>query len=581
MAVSPETIDKIRLSTDIVELIKEYIPAMKKSGRNWKANCPFHHEKTPSFMVNAEKGIFHCFGCHAGGDAFKFVMQIDNLTWPEALKKLAARSGITITETKEEIVRRSDKQKIYDLLELAAKFYNRCLKDPKTGSEALGYLRGRGVNDEAIERFLIGFSPRGGLISAATKKGYTPEQLAASGLVIKTERGSYFEYMSGRLVFPIFDTQGRVVAFGGRTLKDEQPKYLNTPETPVYSKSSQLYGLFQAIPSLRHTKEAIIIEGYMDVVVTHQLGVTSAVATLGTALTQQHSRLLVRYCEKVVLLFDADQAGKDAARRAIDTFLDTDISIKVANLPDNLDPDEYILKEKKENFLSFIDKKGVSAIEFMADTAIDKWGKNSPESKVKAAAEVMPSLYKVKNSILRREWIRYLAERLAVSESAIEDEWRRSQKHTKTKRGAQEQVTSVSAAKVVRSSEEVMLQIIIAHPEHCALLKEDIFIVEKHRRIFGLITKGVPLNEIVSHIGEDEISWFTELTLEDRGYLAPEQLLNDIVKSIKQHDLESQRKELEKEVALMINGKIPLDNFKIQLYNNIIKQLKGSVKYNG
>ncbi len=309
MSISPETIDQIRLASDITEIVREYVPTMKKAGRNWKGLCPFHHEKTPSFMVSPEKGIFHCFGCHAGGDVYKFVMLIDGLSWVEAVKKLAQRAGITIKETREETIKRSEKQKLYDILEQASLFYNRCLTELAEASAARNYLKERGITEETIEKFRIGFAPQGHLLAAAEKKGTTFEQMSLAGLFIKTERGKKFEYMGGRIVFPIFDTQGRIVAFGGRTLKDEQPKYLNTPETTIYSKSAHLYGLHQALPSLRTQKKAVILEGYMDVVVTHQGGVPFTVATLGTALTPQHTHLLNRYAENIVLLFDSDNAG--------------------------------------------------------------------------------------------------------------------------------------------------------------------------------------------------------------------------------------------------------------------------------
>ena len=245
MPISQEVLEKIRLSVDISEIVRENVSGLKKSGRNYKALCPFHKEKTPSFMVSPEKGIFHCFGCHKGGDVFTFLMLIENISWPAAVRRLADRAGVVIKESKTETFQRSKKQKIYDILDSAAKFYHRCLKESNDASAARQYLKKRGISDSSIDVFQLGFAPKGNLADAASKKSYSTDDLISSGLVTKTDRGSIFEYMSGRLVFPIFDTHSRVVAFGGRTLGPDNPKYMNTPESPVYSKSNNLYGLFQ------------------------------------------------------------------------------------------------------------------------------------------------------------------------------------------------------------------------------------------------------------------------------------------------------------------------------------------------
>jgi len=577
MAFSQETIEQIRLATDIVELVREYVPSLKKAGRNWKAQCPFHNEKTPSFTVNPEKGIFHCFGCHAGGDVFKFVTLIDHLNWPEAVQKLAGRAGITVKETREEIIKRSEKQKIFDLLELVANFYHRCLKESKSAA-APGYLNQRGVTNETIDRFLIGFAPRTALVPAALKKGYTHEQLIAAGVITKTERGSFFEYMSERVVFPIFDTQGRIVAFGGRTLKDEQPKYLNTPETAVYSKSAQLYGLNESIPTIRNTKEAIILEGYMDVVITHQCGVPYTVATLGTALTAIHARMLGRYCENVTLLFDADAAGRDATRRAIDTFIETEIALRIVTLPDGLDPDEFILKVNKDGFLSHCNTKGVPAVEFLTALALEKWGKSTPEAKVKAASEVMPTLARIKNNILRREWIKYLAEKLNTTEDALQAEYKRAQSPLKGRRVKNDENVSAAPSTGLRSPEEEILQILFARPELGSHVNDDVFDNERNKETYRLFASGIPASQIVAHLNDEDARWFTELLVEERNYANPEQVLSNVLRDVQLARLRRRRQKLEEEVTAMINGNIPKDEDKIRAYNELTKQLKGSVK---
>ncbi|MHB9155093.1 MAG: DNA primase [Endomicrobiales bacterium] len=491
MAISPETIDQVRLATDIVELVREYIPTLKRSGRNWKANCPFHNEKTPSFMVNAEKGIFHCFGCHAGGDAFTFVMKMDNLAWHEAVRKLAGRVGVVIRETKEEVIKRSEKQKIYDLLAQAAQFYHRILTETPEGKQAKSYLKKRGVDDAAIEKFKLGFAPSGLLAASASKKGFSREELSAAGLLTKTERGSYYEYMSDRVVFPIFDVQGRIVAFGGRTLKDEQPKYLNTPETSVYSKSQHLYGLFQAAPALRQGREILVLEGYMDVVMAHQFGVTSAVATLGTAFTLQQSQIVGRYADSVILLFDSDAAGNNAARRALETLLETDLSLKVAQLPGGVDPDEYLLQEGLDSFTALLGKESRSAVEFLAEESVKKHGSGNPDAKARVVAEVLPFLSKVKNAVLRREWIKHLADRLQTTEEAVAAEFKR---HAGARGGRSDDGKSdkPSGGVVFRSVEEEILQLVAAYPQCRAMVTEDVFNEGRNRKVFALIAGNMP-----------------------------------------------------------------------------------------
>lgn len=577
MTISQETIEQIRLATDIVELVREHVPSLKKAGRNWKANCPFHNEKSPSFMVSAEKGIFHCFGCNAGGDAFKFVMQAENLTWPEAVKKLARRCGIEIKETKEEVIQRSEKQKIYDLLEQAANYYNRCLIDSPKDSQLWKYIRERGISDATVEKFKIGYSNRQ-LISAAQKKGYSTEQLAAAGLVTKTDRGKFFEYMSDRLVFPVIDSQGRVVAFGGRTLKNDEPKYLNTPETIVYSKSFHLFGLYQALPAVRESRQIIILEGYMDVALTQQEGAANTVATLGTAFTQQHSTMINRYADSAYLLFDSDKAGNMAAKRAAEILADTEITVKIAHLPDSLDPDEYILKHGKDKFYEFLEKEGKNSADFITDMINSANPSEDPAAKAKKVAEVLPVIAGIRNAVIRHEWIKVCAERFKTTEGSIESELKRTARKTRAAQPEEEDKAKRGAVTFVRSAEEEILQILIGNPQYIQLINEDVFKDDKFKSIFRLLAKGMSASDISARLEDRDTGWFTELALEEKHYPQPDQILMNLVKDIMQNDLENQRKELEKEVVQMLDGRLPADDGKIKLYQNLNKQLKGSVK---
>jgi DNA primase len=525
-------------------------------------------------MVNADKGIFHCFGCHAGGDAFKFVMMMDSLNWPESVRKLGARAGIEVIETKEDIAKRSVKQEIYDVLEQAANFYHRVLKESAEGGQARKYFQKRGVSEESINKFKLGFAPYGQLLAKATKKGFTQEQLIAAGLVTKTERGNIFEYMSERIVFPIFDTQGRVVAFGGRALKDEQPKYLNSPESTVYSKSFQLYGLFQAMPALRKRKDVMVLEGYMDVVVSHQFGVENTVASSGTSLTQQQAHILKRYSDEVVLLFDSDSAGYNAARRAIDTLLETELAITVSAMPEGVDPDEYLLEHGRENFLQLIKESSVSAEEFLASQALKAYGAKTPEAKAKAVSNLIPFLEKIRNAVLRSEWIKYLSGRLGVAEDAFLLEWNRNKQSQPPKYISKTQ--KPAKQDTVRSAEEEIIQLIAAYPELASKLSADVFRSERNGKIFAWLAGGASAGKIVESLSDDDANWLTELLLEEKTYSSPEHTLANIVKGIKRAELEIHRKRLESEVNNMLSGEIPMDDLKRQKWNNLNKQLKGS-----
>src|SRR5262245_1385020 len=313
---SPALLDEIRTGIDLVDLIGRFVN-LRKAGANFKGLCPFHSEKTPSFNVNPKKGIFHCFGCGAGGDAFGFIMRQDRLTFPEAVRALAKQSGVTLPDERGP---RDDsgREELYRVMDLAASFYVEALWTP--GSErARAYLERRGIDGDVARRFGLGVAPDAwdGLLNFMRGQRVAPEALETVGLVIRRESGTgVYDRFRGRLMFAIRDLQGRVVAFGGRGFGDEQPKYLNSPETPIYSKGSLLYAIDTARATMREKNRALLVEGYVDCLMAHQHGFTETVAALGTAFTPAQLGLLRRYCEEVVTFFDADAAGQKAAERA-------------------------------------------------------------------------------------------------------------------------------------------------------------------------------------------------------------------------------------------------------------------------
>jgi len=359
--IPQELIDDIRAANDIVDVIGERIP-IKKAGRNYKAVCPFHQEKTPSFNINPERQIYHCFGCGAGGNVISFVMEHDKVGFLDAVRELASRAGIKLPERVGRFGDESD-DPIYGTNALAMQYFRRCLASDR-GEAAREYCMNRGLTEEVMEEFRIGYAPPGwdGLTKAAKKEGVSETVLEEAGLVIRRDGGGVYDRFRDRLIFPLLLTGGRAIGFGGRALGDQEPKYLNSPETRVYRKSYFLYGLAQAMPALRASREAILVEGYTDLISLHEAGFANAVASAGTALTPQQAKAMSRYADKVFVLYDGDSAGIQAATRAAETLVQLGLKVRVAMLPEGVDPDTFVrkrgaeaLKDELEGSLDFID----------------------------------------------------------------------------------------------------------------------------------------------------------------------------------------------------------------------------------
>ncbi|MDR2427230.1 MAG: DNA primase [Endomicrobium sp.] len=585
MAIVDDIIERIRLSSDIISIIREYLPDLKRAGKNWKACCPFHNEKTPSFVVSPEKGIFRCFGCNVSGDIFKFVMLMDNISWIESVRKLAKKAGIEIKETQADIVKVSEKTKLFEILENSAKFYHRCFLESQQAAKARQYLEKRGINADTIKRFMIGYAPKGQLIEQAAKKGYMPEVLLKAGIITKTERGNFFEYMSERVVFPIFDIQGRVIAFGGRTLNDEQqPKYLNTPETAVYLKSSNLYGLFQTLPELRKERNIIVLEGYMDVIIPYQFGVSGAVASLGTAFTQSHAKLISRYADSVTLLFDADDAGRNAAQRALEILIENDgigIQCSISSLPEGIDADEYLNENGKDKFLELIEKSSKTAIEFMIDRVSLEINKNIPETKAKAVSVLLNFVLKSGNSIVQREWVKILSQRIGVNEESVWREFKKKQRAKLIKYTHENDAATsivVKNKKIDLSLEENLINILLTNRNFVEDVSQDDFIDARCARVFGMIASGSSETEILNLLSESDAEWFTELTMSPIEYNDVEEAFRTVLKDINIGKLKKRRHKLEKEILLMTEGKLKTDDKVIKEYKELTIILKGSGK---
>ncbi|OGX29478.1 MAG: DNA primase [Omnitrophica WOR_2 bacterium RIFCSPHIGHO2_02_FULL_67_20] len=482
MPLIPETlIDEIQARTDIAELIGHYVP-LKRAGRHFKATCPFHKERTPSFMVNTDKQIFHCFGCGIGGNVFSFLMQHDRVTFPEAVRQLAEQAGVRLPEREEASSgAQHAREALAALTEKSCRYFERLLRDPAQGATARAYVKARGVSDEARDRFRLGFAPEGWdhLLRATQAKGVSVEQLDAAGLVVRGTSG-YYDRFRGRLMFPIMDVRGRVIGFGGRSLGGQEPKYLNGPETPLYTKGHHLFGLAQAKEAIARTRTAVVVEGYFDCVVLADAGVANVVSPLGTALTAEQGRLLKRYADRVILAFDADAAGEQATLRGIDVLVELGLRVHVAGLPAGIDPDEHLRAHGREAFEALLERSA-GIFEVLVESALRRYPRRTTEDKVSAAQFVLPTIARIPDAMLRSEYVRLLAERLRLDEQAVAEELAKAQPRavaTPRRAGAtptgRNRVSARAAARASTASgaERLLAALVLEEPARFSRLQE-------------------------------------------------------------------------------------------------------------
>lgn len=446
--IPDEVIDEIRAANDIVSVISDYV-RLKKQGRNYGGLCPFHTEKTPSFMVNADKQIFRCFGCGEGGNVFSFIMKRENLSFPEAVRHLARRAGITVPEEdnpERRALLREQKQ-AFEANELARDFYQYILKNHDLAREARDYLLNRGITSDTIDRFQIGFAPPSwdGLLRFMKKKGYQAAVLEKLGLVLPRTKGApgYYDRFRNRIIFPVWNVQGKVVGFGGRVMDDTLPKYLNSPETPLFNKGLLLYGLNKAADSIRRLDQVIIVEGYMDVITCHQAGVTNVVASLGTAFTREQGKLLLRYTRDVVMAYDADTAGVNAAMRGWQLLDDIGCRVKVVSIPDGKDPDEFIRNYGADRFRTLVSQEAMGLCQYKTEKAMEKYDINKLEGKFKIASEVIPTVRNLSSEIEKEEAIAELARRIHLSPEAIRAEVEKFSKNSRKAWANRDKITGL------------------------------------------------------------------------------------------------------------------------------------------
>ncbi len=544
---SEDIISRVRNSVDIVDLVSGYV-SLKKTGKNHTGLCPFHAEKTPSFSVNSDKQIFHCFGCGAGGDVFKFLELQEGLNFPEAVKTLAGRAGISLpadSGTRDADRRAEGERKVLlQIVAAAAEYYKRELGGTG-GSAARAYLKKRGVSDQIMKDFALGYArPEwDGLLQHLKQHGYSSVQMERAGLVVRRNEGEgYYDRFRGRIIFPIRDIVGNVIAFGGRVMDDALPKYLNSSETPLYSKSNTLYCLDAAKEQGRRQGYFVIVEGYLDAIACHQFGVQNAVATLGTALTEGHLRLLRRFADKVVLIFDPDPAGVRASLRGFDLFVTSGMKVNVVSLPDNDDPDTFLQKHGHDAFAARL-RGSIKLMDFVLAQVVKDGLAASIDEKVEKAGEMLGFIAKLSSGIERDHYLKKTAEALDLDEAVLRQEMPKKGK-VLPHYSAVEKVSPTARGHRPRA-EEILIHLMLKDETMARNLKDKIqpqdftdpLFQRAAQRIFDFLGKHDKLDVgALLREGDDEIKGLlSHYSVLEVDYHDPEKHCQDCLDIMKQH----------------------------------------------
>jgi DNA primase len=549
-------IDDLKDRADLVRIIEPYAP-LKKKGANWMGCCPFHQEKTPSFSVSPTKGFYKCFGCGKGGNAYTFLMEMEGLNFPEAIQRVAEMSGVPLPEPiddrqyeknkkrKEEKKQLSDQ--VIELNKLALDFWEAELRSKdKKAKAAREYLESRGISEEIHKQFHVGFSPDSwdSLLNHLKEEGADEKLIEQSGLVsVNEEKDRVFDRFRGRIMFPVLAVNGNPIAFGARAMGEDQPKYLNSPETPAYVKGQHLYGLFQSRDEIRRKKFVILVEGYLDLIALYQFGITNVAASLGTAFTPEQSKLLSRFAKKVVINYDGDDAGIKAARKAVDSLLADDFDIKVLVLPDGQDPDDFI---RHNGFDAYDALRGKAQpfLNFALDAAIKGRRLNIAKQKADAIEDVLPMLSVVRNPIQKRESFDNAMNFFRIENAALRrDLWKTVKQTGHASSSIKQQVKRATQLKPT-VAEQQLLELLISDEElrqrilpqleetdYEGLATSDVF-----RALYELDRENVPvtLENIIPFVAEDETAAdFVPLLLMTEPKREPDEVIDSVL-----HDAE-------------------------------------------
>jgi DNA primase len=572
--IPDETIEAVKAATDIVEIVSEHVQ-LRKTGRNWVGLCPFHNEKSPSFNVNPDLQSYHCFGCDVGGTAIKFVQEIDKVSFPEAVRYLAERAGIPMPRQGGSPADDERNDRLFRANELAAKYFEYMLRQP-AGADALRYLHRRGLSDETITAFRLGYAPAGwtNLLDMATapKRGFRVDELERAGLIKPSRNGpGHYDSFRERVIFPITNLSGRPIAFGARALRDDdQPKYLNSPETPIYHKSGVLYGMSRARDTIRREGTAIVVEGYMDVISLAQAGVDNVIASSGTALTPQHARLLTRYAERVVLLFDGDAAGGNAAQRGLEVLLGTELDTRIATLPDGQDPDTFVGRDRGPEELRQLLEKAPPALDVYLDRLARGVDMASVAGRSRVMERLLPLIAQCKTEVSRSLMIRRAAQRLDVDEQALRTDLSSAQKRPAPRRDPDDDPRAeqrpaaprrqVAVNRLEREFAALLLQYPRLLPQTASRIEWEMFTDDDVHRLLQFLVErhagggSLDLTSLLDEVEADLAPLVTSCTMETFVPDSVDEIWEDHVHRMEFASLTRQIEEAKREIRRAVEG---------------------------
>ncbi len=556
--IPEDIVESLRQQADIVEIVAGYV-TLKKQGQNYTGLCPFHQEKTPSFVVSPAKQIFHCFGCGKGGNVFTFLMEQEGLTFQEVAEKLAGRYGIALPEkdsTPAQKEQDARMKKLRQINQWAMELYEQALKS-KTGGPGREYFSRRGLTEETLKQFHLGYAPEQWdfLTKELTAKGVSEQELLLLGLSVTSSRGGLVDKFRGRVMFPILDERDQVIGFGGRIIGEGQPKYLNSQETPLFHKGKGLYGLSLAKNAIRQQDQAIIMEGYMDVIAAHQHGVANAVASLGTSLTVEQAKLLTRYTYRTLICYDGDSAGEAATLRGLEILDQQGCRVGVMRIPEGKDPDDFLKIKGKEAFIQLAEK-AFSLFEYKFQLNMEKFDKEEMSGKVAIIQASLPDLAKIKSPVARQGYITMMADTLHFPEPAIKDELRRyftgNQKKDQTAPSKAPELKSQSAEDLAQS---IVIRCFLQNAHRQAAIEEgggaSLFGNAQARSLYQTLEAlqmagyvALKEEDLVTLIDrQEERQWLTGILLQDSPPGDEERVFQDSLLTLRRQKVERQIKD--------------------------------------
>jgi len=541
--IPAQTIEEIRKKSDIVKVISEYVP-LRKRGRSHLGLCPFHSEKTPSFTVSEEKQLFHCFGCGAGGNIFDFIMQIDNLGFAEAVRELGEKLGIEVEGAGPAGSGKSLRDQLYDLLQLAERYYQKSLQGPE-GQTASDYMKQRGISEEVAARFGLGCVPDGwdNLYRYLLSRGADPKLMEQAGLVLEreNEKGSYFDRFRSRLQFPIMDTRGRVLGFSGRSLDGKEPKYLNSPDTPVFHKGEAVFGLNVTKEAIKAAKTAVLVEGNVDLISTFQAGIHNVVAPLGTALTIGQCKLLARFADTVVLAYDADPAGESAAEKSAELIISAGLIVRVAQFSGAKDPDELVQKQGPEALKKAL-TESLPYLEFKIKRTLGRHNLKEIEGRGRALKEIGQLLSRETDQFAQKEYAKLAAAALKTTDEQVLAEARKLKFYNNPAARDLRRTVEKPPSRII-AAEKHLLALAAQNSEAREKLKAELpldrFITIEARQIAALLYgadlsgEEAPEHKLLSLIEDEGAKRFLTTALLGESPANPEEILGDCIESLK------------------------------------------------